>query len=312
MSLLTITHFLLETSWIYPLMLLSTATMGAGFGIVLSLSNVYAYDLFKGREDAAVTAVQIIMGLGLVVGAPMLGVFIELEMWWGAPIFILLSLGGMMLWLFFLPLKLSIELDDASEAQKGHLNMRLVLYALLVFLYGASEATFSTWSTTFLELEQGYSTSQAAFGLSIFWLTIAIGRVLFAFSVHRINAGLFYLISPITIAVSFLFLPFTKTLFLSYAALILAGLGCSFFFPYSISRASAENLHQTTFASGILVASLQFGIGVSALVVGTLNDLDVISLPDLLSFSSVYAIGMTIIVVYLIRHRDDGVLPERR
>lgn len=300
MLFLASTQLLLATSGApYAIILLSAGLTGLGFGVVLSASNVYAYDFFPGQEDVAITAAQIIISFGLVIGAPLLGQFITIGLWWGGPLLI----GGMLVLMIAfeltMPLKLASELAPEPQNSKAKLTFRLALYTVIAFLYGASEATFSNWSTTLLDIDRGYSTSQASVGLSVFWLSIVMGRVVFIVMVRRINTKFFYTLSPALIALSFVILPLPNVLGLSYLALMLAGFSCSFFLPYSITLASAEYRSHTAFVSGVMIAALQFGIGVSTVSVGAINDAGILSLAGLLTFSAFYGVVMVIIVLYL-------------
>lgn len=299
MVLLTATQAVLGEDFAYILLLSSSALMGFGFGMALSALNAYAYDAFPGHEDTAVTFMHIIIGVGLFAGPSVLGQFINADMWWGGPAMIGVLLAAFTFFEWTQPLKLSTEVVTNPEAIKGKLTFRLGIYVLLVLFYGASEATFSNWSTTFLDNTKGYSTSEAALGLSIFWFCITAGRLIFALTVKRLNTRLVYLMSPILVTISFILLPMADTLILSYLALAMAGLSLSFFFPYTISLASSEHPTQTAFVSGVLVAGIQFGIGGSTSSVGALNDAGVFDLPTLLTLSAIYGVLMMVAVVYL-------------
>ncbi len=300
MVLLAGSQLALGSGLAYVLLLVSCGILGFGFGMSLSALTAYSYDLFLGKEAATVTIMHTIIGLGFVVGAPIMGQFIVADLWWGAPTLMGGLMGLMVLFQFGLPLKLSSEMSVDIQLTKVSLNFRLIVYALLVVLYGASEATFSNWSTTYLDINKGFSTSEAALGLSVFWLCIATGRIVFVTVVSRIkNMKRLYLLSPMLVALSFLLLPQASTPILAYLAMGIAGLSLSFFFPYTISLASAENPTQTAFVSGVLVASVQFGIGGSAITVGSLNDTGAFDLSLLLMLSALYGIVMAVAVIYL-------------
>lgn len=306
MAILASTQLFIDSAVAYPLMLVSIAFMGFGFGLGLSAYNAYSFDFFPSNEDAAVVAMHVIIGSGLVVGTQVFGQFAAADIWWIAPLVVGGSLALITAFLFTLDLRLSTETVMSDEPKApATLSPRLIAFALISFAYGAGEGTFSNWATTFLDDVRGYSATEAATGLAIFWFCITAGRVVFAILVKRLNTKLVFFVSPVLVAIAFIFFPITSTVPASYIGLAMGGLSLSFFFPYAVSLASAENPAHTAFASGILVASLQLGIGSSTIIIGLLSDANMFDLPTLLTLSAIHGVVMAGGVLYLnVSQRD--------
>lgn len=287
----------------YPILLLGTTAIGAGFGFTISALNAYAFDLFQDRADAAVTGLHVLTGMGQVGSSLILGFFLSLGFWWGAPLAIGLTLFFMIGFQLLLPMKLSTESTEPPAGVRNQpLPKRIWLYAVMVFLYGVCEATYGNWSSIYLEQDAGLTLSEAAFALAVFWTTVTAGRGLFALSAIWFRPQALYTISPFVIAVSFLLFPSLSGSLPSMLGLALAGLALSFFFPLSVSLASREEPALAPAVSGILVAALALGVGFSSNLVGFVRE--ALGLSLIFRLSSLYAFLMAIIVVYLTQTRE--------
>ncbi len=301
MVLLAASHWLIGLgSPAFVLLLLATGAVGAGFGFTISSLNAYAFDLFQDRADAAITGLHVLTGLGQVGSSLILGLFLSLGFWWGAPLAIGVALVLMMAFQLGLPMELSMEsMAPAQGVKKRPLPGRIWLYAALVFFYGVCEATFGNWSPIYLEQDAGLSMSEAALALSVFWGMVTAGRALFVLTAIWFRPQALHVVSPFVVAAAFLALPSVAGFLPSMLGLALAGLALSFFFPLSVSLASAEEPGLATAVSGTLVAALMLGTGFSANLVGFVRE--TLGLPLIFRLSSLYALSMAAIVVYLTR-----------
>jgi fucose permease len=306
MGLLVASHSTIGTGLVFPVLLAATAAIGAGFGFTISSLNAYAFDLFPGREDSAVTAIHVMTGTGQVGAALLLSAFVGVGRWWGAPLVIAIAIGVMLLFQLRLPLTLRAEMmttseEAASSDNTSRLPGRVWLFALVTFTYGAIEGTFGNWTPIYLETSAGLTAANAALGLSIFWAAVTAGRVLFAVAAVRLNVRPLFTVTPFVVIVVLLLLPSLTGPLANYAALLVAGLAISYFFPYSISLASAEFPAYTAAVSGYLVAGLQLGNGISANAVGLASGS--IPLATIFQVSAAYAVVMALTVIYLGRTR---------
>ncbi|MEL7234741.1 MAG: MFS transporter, partial [Chloroflexota bacterium] len=306
MGLLIASNFVIGTALVFPVLLAATAAIGAGFGFTISALNAYAFDLFPGKEDSAVTAIHVMTGTGQVGAALILSLFVGTGQWWGAPMAIAIAVGAMLLFQLRLPLTLRAEMTAArtgaaSAENTSRLPGRVWLFALVTFTYGAIEGTFGNWTPIYLESSAGLAAAEAALGLSIFWASVTAGRVLFAVVAVRLNVKPLFFLTPFVVIAVFLLLPSLGGRVANYAALLVAGLAVSYFFPYSISLASAEFPAYTAAVSGYLVAGLQLGNGISANVIGFASES--VPLATIFQLSAFYAVVMAVTVIYLGRTR---------
>jgi fucose permease len=300
MSLLALSNQFMASNLDYTLIMLATGFLGTGFGLTITALNPFAYNLFPGKETSAVTAMHILLGLGTASAALFLNMFLKLGIWWGAPIAIAALIGAMILFSLRLNLKLPEEREKPTSTKKINKKIprRIFGFALVVFLYGACEATFGNFGAVFLEKEGGLSVAKAAVGLSLFWGGITIGRVLFTIAAFKYETNRLYIIAPFVLSLVFYLLPSADNEFVLLGCMGLGGLASSFLFPKSISTATDEYPKYAVLVSGVMVASIQLGTGFSSNVIGILNKQ--FSLSSLFQYSALYALLLGILITTLL------------
>lgn len=278
-------------------LMLGTGFLGAGFGFTITALNPFAFNLFPGKEASAVTGMHIFLGLGTTVSALLLTSFQNIGIWWGAGL--LVGIAFLIMLFFQMPIPLTLPKVALTENEKTNQKVpfRVWLFALVIFLYAFSEATFGNWGSIYLEKEAGLSVGQAALGLSIFWAAITAGRVIFTLLALRFNTKVLYLVAPFLVAVVLFFLPSLTGSTANLAAMAFGGVGLSFFFPYTISLATEEFPEFSAIVSGALVAAIQVGTGISTNITGVLNKS--LSLGSIFQVSALFAILTGILVLFL-------------
>ena len=279
------------------ILMLGTGMLGTGFGFTITALNPFAYHLFPGKEASAVTGMHIFLGLGTTTSALILNAFKTGGIWWASGIAIAIPILFMIIFQYSLELELPKEEASDKEEGKKAIPLRVWLYGGVIFLYAFSEATFGNWGTIYLEKEAGLSTAKAALGLSVFWASITIGRLLFTFLALKLNTKKIYLASPFLVSLVFFFMPGLEGEIAPLVAMSLGGLGLSFFFPNTISIATDEFPRFANIVSGALVAAIQIGTGVSANVVGALND--IFTLSNIFQMSAVFGFLTGVLGLYL-------------
>jgi len=308
MGLFTGSHFVLGAAGQLPfvMLLFGTAFLGAGFGLTISAVNPYAYSFFPGKEASAVTGLHILLGLGTALSSLVLTFFSGQGFWWGAGVAVGLLALVLLLWSIPTAMPLTItDPDEGTSSSKG-IPVRLWLFFGIVFLYGACEATFGNFAPIYLEKQAGLSAANASLGLSLFWGAIAVGRLFFTAVALRYDLGSLHVFMPFVVAAVFFSIPYLNGTEQNYSALIAAGLGLSFYFPFSISLATDEYPALSTTVSGMLVAAIQLGTGISSNVIGQLGD--TFSLGTVIQFSGLYALTMAGVAWYLYRSRKTRTL----
>jgi Aldose 1-epimerase/Major Facilitator Superfamily len=95
----------------YPLLLVATAFLGAGFGLTVPLLNTYTSVFHPDSADRAVLMLNALLGLGTALAPVLVAIFVGLGFWWGLPI-----LSTVLLLLLLL---VSVRLPLGAGAQPG-------------------------------------------------------------------------------------------------------------------------------------------------------------------------------------------------
>ncbi|MGH3406088.1 MAG: MFS transporter, partial [Streptosporangiaceae bacterium] len=91
----------------YPLLLVATAFLGAGFGLTVPTLNTYASAFHPAAVDSAVLTLNALLGLGTVLAPVFVAVFVGLGFWWGLPAVSAALLIVLLLVSLQLPLRIS-------------------------------------------------------------------------------------------------------------------------------------------------------------------------------------------------------------
>ena len=291
MLLLLVSSFLTgEETLAYVLLLLATASLGAGFGFAVPALNTFTAAFNPDAVDRSVLVLNALLGLGTVLAPVFVAIFDGLGFWWGLPLLVAALLVVLIVVSVGLPL--AVAAPRAVTAVTGFaIPERFWMYAGFAVLYGVCETVNGNWSQLDMTSELGASTTQAALALTAFWAMVTIGRVLFAavqrvFTPRRTYHGLPFVLAGAFVLIALL--PDDEPA-LGILAFGLAGLGCSALLPLTISFGQEELGAVSAAVAGGVIASYQLGYGVAAFGVGPLLDGGV-------QLSTVYAVAAVVAV----------------
>jgi fucose permease len=170
--------------------------------------------------------------------------------------------------LFFYTRKLwdsPFEITDTTSESETAVSMIDALkhggvwaHVLLFFIYTGLEVTVGQWSFTVLTEARGTSKDTAGMWVTIYWSSIAIGRVVFGFVVERLGIDLLLRLSMLAAVIGTAL--FAVNLPFSAGALSLTGLGLASIYPCLMTR-TPQRLGKARAAHAI-------GFQVSAAMVG--------------------------------------------
>ena len=266
--------FIGQTAVAYNLLLLATAALGGGFGMTLTMLNLYVVGFFPAKPDTAVTALHALLGTGTALAPLLVALFIGRGVWWWLPVVVAVGLTALMISAARQPLQVALHQEEApgwSLARLRRLPVRFWIFVAVVFLYGACETLFGNWGPLYLQNDRGLPANVATGALAAFWAMVTVGRVAIALLSAWVPARWSYLGLPVLITMAFLVLPQVGGPTAGILAFGFAGLGCSAFFPLSISFAEREFAAQAAIVSGGLVIVYQLGYGLAAFGVGPLQ-----------------------------------------
>jgi MFS family permease len=289
----------------YPLLLVATGFLGAGFGLTVPVLNTFASAFHPKSVDSAVLTLNALLGLGTVLAPVFVALFVGLGFWWGLPAVSAALLIGLLLVSLQLPLRVDAPGAAAGAgagagAQRPRLPRRFWLYAGLILLYGICETMNGNWSQLEMTKRLGASASQASLALAAFWGMVTVGRVGFAAIDRWLAPPRVYRLLPLVLCVSFLL---TGSLGRHQAVagigvFALAGLGCSAMLPLTISFGELDMTAASAAVAGGVIAFYQVGYGIAAFTVGPLQSAG-LTLSQIFTWTTVVAALMLVLALFV-------------
>ena len=272
MALLIFSAFITEEKTAaFALLLLATASLGAGFGLTVPALNTLAAAFHPAGVDRAILALNALLGLGTVLAPLFVALFDGLGFWWGMPVTSAALLVALVVVSVGLPLEAGAR-RAAGAPTRGPIPARFWIYAGFAGLYGICETVNGNWSQEEMTSELGASTAAAAIALTAFWAMVTLGRVVFAALQQWVPSRVAYHLLPFVLAGAFVIialLPDDEPA-LGVLAFGLAGLGCSALLPLTISFGQGELTDFSAQVAGGVIAFYQLGYGIAAFGVGPL------------------------------------------
>jgi len=280
MALLFLSSFLTGNETLaYGLLLLATASLGAGFGFTVPALNTFAAAFNPATAGRSVLVLNALLGLGTVLAPVFVALFDGLGFWWGLPLLSAALLLVLIVVSIRLPLRVELPRAAAAPGRRA-IPRRFWVYAGFAVLYGICETVNGNWAQLDMTSELGASATLAALALTAFWAMVTLGRVLFAAVERWVPSRVTFHVLPFVLAGAFVLialLPEGEPA-LGVLAFGLAGLGCSALLPLTISFGQRELVSLSAGAAAGVIAFYQVGYGVAAFGVGPLLDAGV-SLP---------------------------------
>jgi MFS family permease len=283
----------------YCILLAATACLGIGFGLAVPALNTFTAAFFPKKVDRAVLTLNALLGLGTALAPVFAILFVGLGFWWGLPI--LMSGLTLTLLLFSLGLPLNERPDSAAPPKGSRLSAhgidmptRFWIYASFALVYGICETMNANWATIYMSKGLGASATLASLALTVFWVTVTGGRVLFAAIEKWCPPPWTYRALPILMALAFLATACTPKAhpFLAILFFGVAGLGCSALLPLVISFGQKELTTMTASVAGGLIGFYQMGYGVAAFGVGPLQAWAKLTLASIYGWTALFALGL--------------------
>jgi fucose permease len=290
----------------YPLLLVATAFLGAGFGLTVPVLNTYTSVFHPDSVDRSVLMLNALLGLGTALAPVLVAVFVGLGFWWGLPVVSTALLVILLVASLRLPLQAEAGAPASEAARRARrgLPARFWLYAAFAVAYGICETMNGNWSQLDMTTRLGASATQASLALAAFWAMVTVGRVLFAAISKWLPERVTYRILPFVLVATFLLV---STLTRPHAAagiavFALAGLGCSALLPLTISFGQEDLTAMSAAMAGGVIAFYQLGYGIAAFGVGPLKDAGT-SLSVIFGFTALVAAAMALLSFFVVHRR---------
>jgi fucose permease len=308
MALLFVSQFATSSHPLaYGILLAATACLGIGFGFAVPALNTFTAAFFPEKIDTAVLTLNALLGLGTALAPIFAIIFVGLGFWWGLPI--LMSGLTLALLLFSLRLPLKEQFRPPASANAGpartstaKMPARFWVYAAFALIYGICETLNANWAPVYMSTELGASVTLASMALTVFWVTVTGGRVLFAAIEKWCPPHWTYRALPILLALAFLATAWTPKAHPLVAILFfgMAGLGCSVLLPLVISFGQRELTSMTASVAGGMIGFYQMGYGVAAFGVGPLQAWAKLPLASIYGWAALFAVGLAVLAFVIV------------
>ncbi len=103
----------------FPMLLVATGALGLGFGLTLGSISTYAGAFMPDRRDVALTALNVLLGLGTALSPFLIALFTSIGQWWYLP---LLAAAGLLVLLVLTtlqPMKLPAPPGGPRAEERG-------------------------------------------------------------------------------------------------------------------------------------------------------------------------------------------------
>jgi hypothetical protein len=181
MLLLIVSQFFeSDTSIAFPVLLVATAFLGAGFGLTVPALNTLTAAFHTGGVESSVLVLNALLGLATALAPVFVAIFVGLGFCWGLPVMSAILLAALVVVSLGLPLPIAGRTSAQAAAVAAGIPRRFWMYAAFALLCGICETVNGNWSQLDMTRELGASATVAAIALTAFWAMVTVGRVVFA------------------------------------------------------------------------------------------------------------------------------------
>jgi MFS family permease len=293
----------------YPMLLVATGALGLGFGLTLGSISTYAGAFMPARRDVALTALNVLLGLGTALSPFLISLFTTVGQWWYLPLLAAAGLVVLIAVTVAQPMALPVtggEPAAKSSAAQRRLPGLFWVFAGALVIYGVGETMFGNWGTSLL-VGKGVAATSANDALAVFWATVTLGRLAIALVSTRVRSTHIYVVLPWAIGAALVLAPTADSAGAGIAVFALAGLACSGFFPMTVGYGESTFPSIVELAAGWLIAAYQVGYGLAAFGAGALQR--VISLSAVFRLAAAAMVAMALLAMVITHHQHQPPRP---
>jgi fucose permease len=166
------------------------------------------------------------------------------------------------------------------------------------------------WSPVYLAAEKGFSLSVGAVCLSLFWFSLTAGRLAVSLATLRFDARVFYRVLPFFLFAGLFLLIRTPSESAVWGVYVLIGLGCSAFYPLSVSIAVGYEPAWREVISSVSLGALIAGVGLGSCVTGFLRQYGITNLEEIFYAAAGCAVIMGWFSFSLTRRKAVPAVPQ--
>jgi fucose permease len=252
----------LGTVGTWPLFLLAAVPFGLGCGAIDGGGNALILDMFAGARGRALNLLHLFFSLGALSSPFVVGRLVESGIAWQAvflgtglvaiPLAILLLVTGMPSG------RHAAEAGDGSPAVVGRLALHpfLLILALAIALYVASEIGVSNWLVRFLAAAP---LATATTALTLFWAGLTLGRLISARFADRFGHARFASTSAVIMAAALVGAVLLPSLPVSVALFTVAGFVSGPIYPLIVAIGGERFPDRSAAVGGVLSGTAVIG-----------------------------------------------------
>jgi MFS transporter, FHS family, glucose/mannose:H+ symporter len=262
------------------------------------------------RRDVALTALNVLLGLGTALSPFLIAFFTTVGQWWYLPVLAAAGLAVLIAVTAAAPMGLpsgETKKDPAGPAERAAIPTLFWVFAGALVIYGIGETMFGNWGTTLL-VSKGVKSTSANNALAVFWAAVTLGRLVIALVSAKIRSTRIYVVLPWAIGAALLLAPLADSAGAGIAIFAFAGLACSGFFPMTIGYGEATFPSIVELAAGWLIAAYQLGYGLAAFGSGALQHL--VSLSAVFRIAAAAMVAMALLALVVARHQQGAPAPS--
>jgi predicted MFS family arabinose efflux permease len=303
MGLLSASNAVQHRGIVFPMLLVATGALGLGFGLTLGSISTYAGAFMPERRDVALTALNVLLGLGTALSPFLIALFTKVGQWWYLPVLAAAGLVVLTALTLVQPMILPAS-PGPKTASRQSIPRVFWVFAAAVLIYGIGETMFGNWGTTLL-VGKGVATTSANDALAVFWAAVTVGRLVIALVSSRVRSTRIYVVLPWAIGGALLLAPVAGSAAAGIAVFAFGGLACSGFFPMTIGYGEATFPGIVELAAGWLIAGYQVGYGLAAFGAGALQH--VVSLTTLFRLAASTMVAAALLALIVARRQPTSI-----
>lgn len=258
----------------YPLLLVSFIFLGIGNTIIQVSANPLLQEVvLAGRLASYMSLSQFIKAISSLMGPVIVTVMVTNFSNWKL-VFLVYGITSIIsaIWLIFTPIeeKFSEERASLKSTFKLLSNKFILLMVIAIFLIVGLDVGINTNIQNLLVRRYNISLENASLGISLYFLSLIISRLVGAIILSKINNKKFLLWSSLAALISIILLLFTITPFITYTLIFMVGLFSGNFFPLVFSIAISKLPERSNEISGLMIMAVVGGAVIPP-VIGYLN-----------------------------------------
>ncbi len=248
--------------------------IGAGSGLVEALVNPLVQDLHPRDAGRYLNITNAFFSFGIMGGTLLMGEALTRGMSWRA---IMMALAGASLACGFLFTSARKASLPPSAHSVGHItailhDRRFWYFGMAMVCAGATEASYTFWSATYVQLHFDELPRAGAFATALFAGSMAVGRLACGKAAHYVSLPRIILASALVGALVAIMPAFVESVGMFYLSLVLAGFSVACFWPTIQAHAAATMEVDSTLLFIFLSCLGIPGYGFISLLMGIIGD----------------------------------------